>query len=76
MSVLPSIIKEIQGSWKSPKTIFSDLETYSIESGVVDLVGWYQVGVQTHEFWTIFAIFCILKGLEWCLACLDRFRQA
>ena len=33
------IIKDFRGSRKPQKSIFSRLETYSIESGVVDLVG-------------------------------------
>ena len=35
----PSIFKKKRRSPKPQKPIFSGLETYSIESGVVDLVG-------------------------------------
>ena len=38
MRVPPPIIKDFRGSRKPQKLIFSDLETYSIESGVIDLV--------------------------------------
>ena len=46
----PPIIKDLRGSRKPPKSTFSDRETYSIESGVVDLVVGYQVGVKIMNF--------------------------
>ena len=38
------------GSRKPQKSIFSSLETISIESGVIDLVGQYQLGVIILDF--------------------------
>ena len=40
----------VQGARKSQKSIFSCLETYSIESGVVDLVGRYQLDFKFMDF--------------------------
>ena len=34
------------GGQKSQKSMFSDLETITIESGVVDLVGQFQLGIK------------------------------
>ena len=40
----------VRGARKAQKSIFSSLETYSIESGVVDLVGQHQLGVKFMIF--------------------------
>ena len=50
----------VRGARKAQKSIFSSLETITIESGVVDLVGRYQLGVKFMIFW-FFLIFLFKK---------------